>query len=95
MNSVIIKPVITEKSMNDVGQNKYAFVVARHAKKADIKKAVAKLFNVKVTGVLTTVVKGKTKRTGSRRVESVVSSVKKAIVMLKAGEKIGLFESNK
>ena len=95
MNNIIIRPVITEKAMNNVGKNKYTFIVAKDAKKDAIKRAVAKLFNVKVIGVLTTTIKGKTKRVGAKRIEKKISAVKKAVVVLKAGEKIGLFESNK
>ncbi len=92
--NVIIKPLVTEKSMNIVSNNKYTFVVSRYAKKQDIKNAVEKLFNVHVTAVTTSVVKGKSSRTGMKRVERKISAVKKAIVALKQGEKIGLFEAN-
>ena len=46
MNNIFIKPVITEKAMNSVGNNKYTFIVARNAKKDAIKKAIEKIFTV-------------------------------------------------
>ncbi len=92
--NVIIKPVVTEKSMNIVSNNKYTFIVHRHAKKRDIKKSIEKLFNVHVTAIKTSVVKGKSTRTGMKRIEREISAIKKAIVALKQGEKIGLFEAN-
>lgn len=71
---------------------KFSFVVHRFASKMQIKKAVEKTFSVNVVGVTTTVVKGKTKRVGMRRSEIKESPYKKAVVALKAGQKIGLFE---
>ena len=62
---VIIKPVITEKSNEEIQDGKYTFKVNKKATKIDIKRACEKLFNVKVLKVNTTMVKGKTKRTFS------------------------------
>ncbi len=89
---VIIRPIITEESMKVVPVGKYTFVVARKATKDEIKKAVSQLFNVTVLSVATSVVKGKTKRIGQRRVEVVETASKKAIVKVKEGDKIYLFE---
>lgn len=91
MNS-IVKPVISEKSMQDAAKNKFTFLVATHANKPAIKKDVEKKFNVHVISVSTTIVKGKSIRTGKKRIETKQSPFKKAIVELKSGEKIGLFE---
>jgi large subunit ribosomal protein L23 len=92
MNSIIIKPLITEKSMADVSKGKYAFVVAKDASKAAIKAAIKAQFNVTVMSVATSVQKGKTHRVGVKRVEVDRSTVKKATVTVKKGDKIGLFE---
>jgi large subunit ribosomal protein L23 len=92
-HSVIIKPLVTEKSMHEVGSGKYAFVVSREANKDDIRKAVHQAFKVTVIGVSTSVMKGKTKRVGARRQEVPGAVWKKAIVTLKKGEKISLFET--
>lgn len=90
MNS-IIRPVITEKSMGQANDSTFSFIVSRHAGKELIKKHVEKEFNVHVTGVSTSTIKGKVKRVGQRRMEKNVSPVKKAIVTLQKGEKISLF----
>ena len=88
---VIIKPLITEKSYSLVGQNKYTFVVAPDANKIEIKKAVEDLFKVKVLKVNTMNVQGKLKRV--RRSTGYGSDYKKAIVTLRPGDKIEVFES--
>lgn len=90
--SVIIKPVVTEKSMKDVSGGKYTFVVATSATKTVIKKAIGETFHVKVTSVVTSIVKGKRKRIGVRREEVKEAKWKKATVTLAKGEKISLFE---
>jgi len=89
----ILRPVISEKSIMDAHSGKYAFVVKRNAKKDAIKKAVEKTFQVHVVSVQTTIVKGKTARFGSKRTEKKFSPLKKAVVILKTGEKIALFEA--
>lgn len=87
---VIIKPVITEKSMNLLADNKYTFIVDKRSNKTEIRKAIEDIFNVKVDKVCTINVKGKKKRMG--RFEGKRADRKKAIVTLKAGHKIPLFE---
>ncbi|MDE6519280.1 MAG: 50S ribosomal protein L23 [Ruminococcus sp.] len=88
---IIIKPVITEKSMDELQTGKYTFKVAKDATKSEIKKAVEKLFNVNVAKVTTMNVKGKMKRVG--RYEGMTSSWKKAIVTLTPDSKtIEFFE---
>ena len=84
------RPVITEKSTELQGQNKYAFEIAEGANKPMIKQAVEKAFKVKVLAVNVTTVPGKTRRVGRRQV--LTRSWKKAIVTLKPGDKIELFE---
>ena len=88
---VLRRPLITEKStiMQD-GQNKYAFEVDSRANKVQVKTAVEESFSVKVTGVNMLTVKGKRKRFGRRLVQK--PSWKKAVVSLRAGDKIQLFE---
>lgn len=91
--NIIIKPIISEKSMSQVGLGKFTFEVAKSAGKNEIKKEVEKNFKVNVVSVATIVVKGRKKRTGTRRTEVAESSFKKAIVRLKPGQKIDLFEA--
>ena len=63
---IIIAPVITEKSNDELQIGKYTFEVNKKATKIDIKNAVEKLFEVKVLNVNTMTVKGKEKRVGRR-----------------------------
>ncbi len=87
---VLRRPVITEKGTELQAQGKYAFEVAREANKPQIKQAVEKAFNVKVTAVNVTMVRGKERRVGRRVV--LTQPWKKAIVTLQPGDKIELFE---
>ncbi|GJE44971.1 50S ribosomal protein L23 [Methylobacterium soli] len=83
---VIVSPVITEKATNLTEQNKVVFRVAPKATKPQIKEAVEKLFDVKVTSVNTLVTKGKKKIFRGMRGQR--SDVKKAIVTLAEGDTI-------
>lgn len=87
---VLKKPVVSEKSMGLLAENKYTFLVNPDANKIEIKHAVEKAFNVKVTDVKTISVKGKAKRVG--RFVGKDSDKKKAIVTLKDGDKIEVFD---
>ena len=87
---VILSPHITEKSTLLSEQNAVVFKVADAATKPQIKQAVEALFDVKVTGVNTIVVKGKTKRWKGRPYQR--SDVKKAIVTLAEGQSIDITE---
>ena len=89
---VIIRPVITEQSMEAVDLKKYTFEVAPEAGKTEIKAAVEKIFGVKVAKITTTTVGGKTKRVG-RYPEGKTKTWKKATVRLTADSKtIEFFE---
>ncbi|MBI5598509.1 MAG: 50S ribosomal protein L23 [Deltaproteobacteria bacterium] len=90
--SIIKSPVITEKAtMLMAAANRVAFWVDPAANKQDIKTAVEKIFSVKVVGVNTHRVPGKTRRMG--RFEGKTCRVKKkAYITLKEGDKIGIFE---
>ena len=80
---VILKPVITEKSMNAMGEKKYTFLVHPDANKTMIKEAVEKMFpGTKVAGVNTMNLDGKTKRRGMTYGKT--AKTKKAIVQLTA-----------
>lgn len=87
---IIIKPVITEKSMDLLADNKYTFIVDKRANKTEIKNAIENIFKVKVVRVSTLTTEGKVKRMG--RFEGKTPNRKKAIVTLKPGHKIRLFE---
>lgn len=87
---IIVKPIITEKSMDNTAMNKYTFKVAPGVNKIEIRKAVEEIFNVNVTNVNTVSVKGKKRRRG--RYVGTTSPWKKAVVTLKEGQKIEAFE---
>ena len=89
---IIIKPVITEQSMEQTEAKKYVFQVAIDANKSEIKKAIEQIFGVKVEKVNTISMKAKTKRV--RYVEGKTSAWKKAIVKLTDDSKtIEFFDS--
>lgn len=77
---IILRPVITENSMDGIADRKYTFEVAKDANKIEIAKAVEELFGVKVSKVNTINVDGKLRRYG--RFKGYTASRKKAIVTL-------------
>jgi len=87
---VLLRPVISEKSMGLMEENKYTFYVDPKANKIEIKNAVEKMFKVTVLSVNTMNVRGKLKRLG--RTQGMTPTRKKAIVTLKQGDKIEIFE---
>ena len=87
---ILIKPIVTEKSTALMAEGKYTFKVPLNANKYQIRDAVEETFNVKVAAVSTMRMEGKKKRMG--RFEGKRSDWKKAIVTLKEGETIELFE---
>ena len=92
-HDVLVKPMVSEKSMILMEDNKYSFVVDKNANKVEIKHAVEELFKVNVLEVTTRIVKGKVKRMG--RTEGKRPDIKRAIVTLKEGDKIEVFSSLK
>ena len=89
---VIIRPIITERSMAGAADKKYVFEVAKAAGKVEIRKAVEEAFGVKVARVNTMIVPGKVKRMGAGR-PGRTKDWKKAIVQLTDDSKtIELFE---
>ena len=89
---IIIRPVITERSMSAAQDKKYVFEVAPDAGKIQIKEAIEEIFGVKVASVNTMNVRGKRKRVGAGR-QGMTKSWKKAYVRLKDDSKtIEFFE---
>ena len=90
-HDIIVKPVVTEQSMNNIAEGKYTFVVDKKANKTEIKNALEQIFGVKVEKVNTINMEGKVKRQGvhvGRR-----ANWKKAIVTLTKDSKgIEFFE---
>jgi large subunit ribosomal protein L23 len=92
VHDVLIRPVISEKSVAETERNNYTFVVARDANKFQIKAAVEAEFKVDVLGVRVLTVKPKEKRRG-RRTPGMIPGWRKAIVTIAPGQKIELFEA--
>jgi large subunit ribosomal protein L23 len=91
IHDVIKGPLITEKL--DQAREKfrqYSFIVDKKATKVDVARAVESLFKVSVEGVRTNIVRGKVKRVGRNMGKR--PNYKKAVVTLKEGDKIELFE---
>jgi large subunit ribosomal protein L23 len=88
---LIIGPIVSEKSYSSVKDNRYSFYVDLRAQKSEIKRAIEKIFNVKVLKISTINVKPKPKRLG----RSIGTSPrrKKAIVSLRKKDKIDFFQS--
>jgi large subunit ribosomal protein L23 len=82
---VILKPVISERSMDDAQQRKYTFKVATDANKTEVKHALEEIFGIDIQQVNIMNVKGKKKRQG--RNVGMTSKSRKAIVTLKQGSK--------
>lgn len=91
--SVIKRPIISEKSIAQGVVNKYTFLVNQAATKEQVAKSIEKLFKVTVTNVNIINLAGKQKR--FRRQLGERSARRKAVVTLKAGDRITLFEENK
>ena len=88
---VIVRPIVTEKSTELLDRSgKYSFVVAKEANKVEIARAVEKLFNVSVREVRTMQYRGKERRVG--RTIGRRASWKKAVVTLREGDTIEIFE---
>jgi len=91
IHDILIRPLVTEKSMMLMEDNKYCFLVDKKANKIEIRNAVETLFKVKVLGVTTRITKGKIKRMG--RTQGKRPDTKRAVVTLAAGDKIEIFTS--
>jgi large subunit ribosomal protein L23 len=88
---IILRPLVTEKSLaQNTDRYKASFLVNPHANKHEIRRAVERIFAVKVIDVNTIYIRGKWKRTRMR--EGKRPDQKKAIVTLRAGDKIEFFE---
>jgi large subunit ribosomal protein L23 len=86
---ILIEPVVSEKSYHQITENRYTFKVHKDAHKTQIRQAVEELFDVKVVGVNVIKMQPKPKRRGM--IKGTRPGWKKAIVELKAGDKIDIF----
>jgi large subunit ribosomal protein L23 len=88
--SVLRRPIVTEKSSLSQEQGKYVFEIAPLANKVQVREAVEKAFKVKVRKVNIVRTRGEVRRLGVRLIKT--PDKKKALVTLKAGDTITLFE---
>ena len=91
--SILIRPVVSEKTYALMDNGTYVFVVDPAATKIDVRNAVERTFNVKVTNVNTLNRKGKSTRNRRTGVTGSKPGSKRAIVTLKQGDSINLFEN--
>lgn len=87
---ILRKPLVTEKSMAKQRKGVYTFIVAKEADKASVRRAVEKVYNVKVAEVRTVLVKGKVKRMKNMLLEGRRKDWKKAYVTLKEGYRLDI-----
>ncbi|MEK7129624.1 MAG: 50S ribosomal protein L23 [Patescibacteria group bacterium] len=93
MKKIVIKPFITEKTYALAAKGWYTFMVALDARKKEIGREIARLYKVTVTGVKTTRVHGKVRRTGAKQQPVGKPDWKKAFVRLGSGQRIEAFEA--
>ena len=91
--TVILRPVVSEKSYAQYDRQVYTFIVAHDANKIEIKRAVEEIFNVKVTNVNTMNRAGKRKQNRRTGTWGTRAAQKRAIVSLAAGDQIEIFGS--
>jgi large subunit ribosomal protein L23 len=86
---ILLRPVISEKSLRLADEGKYTFIVTPDSHKTQIRQAIEELFDVKVVGVRTSSVKSKPKRRG--QTSGRTRQWKKAIVQVREGDSIPIF----
>jgi large subunit ribosomal protein L23 len=91
-SKILIKPVISEKSLRDQPLGRYAFIVPTSVNKNQVHQAVEQLFKVTVLSVRTKKRFGQSKRVGSKRLRKEYPSQKIAMVQLAKDQKIDLME---
>lgn len=89
---IIVKPILTEKSLSEAERGEYTFEVAKEANKYQIAGAVKELFKVDVMSVKTRISKGRTRRVLKNRKRATITPFKKATVKVGKEQKIDMFE---
>lgn len=95
LNNVVIKPLITEKSVNKASDNRYTFKVDLKASKYSVANEIKRMYNVDVIDVKTMVMPGKQRRILKTRLYSKTNNWKKAVVKVKDGQSIDVFPKEK
>ncbi len=91
---VIIKPIISEKSLKDAVMGKYTFLVNEKANKTQIKAAIEEVFEVKIVKIMTNITKGSTTKNTRVGRKVKVFADKKARVVLVKGQSIAIFDEH-
>lgn len=91
---IIIKPIISEKSLKDATFGKYTFLVDKKSTKTEIKKAIEQVFEVNITKIATNITKGTTTRNTKVGRKVNAFSDKKARVTLQKGQSIAIFDEH-
>lgn len=92
MRTIILKPVISERSLTDAAAGVFTFLVDKSSDKNQIKNAIEEMYKVHVRQISTSIVRGKKRIVGRKRKIIHESDAKKARVKLADKEKIDLFE---
>lgn len=92
MKSILVRPLITEKTLTLAASGWYSFMVHKHAEKPEIARAISDFYKVNVTGVRVVSMHGKMRRSGKQNRVTKRPDWKKAFVQLKKGQKISAFE---
>lgn len=95
INNILIKPIITEKSMSGTSAHNYTFKVALNTCKNVIANELKRMYNVDAVDVKTMVMPGKNKRILKTNLHTKTNHWKKAVVKLKDGQHIDLFPKDK
>jgi large subunit ribosomal protein L23 len=91
---LLLRPVVSEKSYALMQEGRYVFVVAPHATKSEVRRAVEDVFGVRVEKVNTLNRKGKLRRNRRTNTSGRGASTKRAVVTLAEGDRIDLFEKS-
>ncbi len=89
---IIVRPIVTEQAMSEIGSKKYVFEVAKSANKIEIAKAVEEIFGVKVAKVNTLNMQGKLKRMGAQPAGRRKSWKKAMVTLTEDSKNIEFFE---
>ena len=91
-NIIVVRPIISERSLSDARRGVFTFEVVKNANKDQAASEISKLFNVKVVGITSEIIKGKIKAVGRKRLRVKRPDMKKVRVRLSTGQTIPLFE---
>jgi large subunit ribosomal protein L23 len=91
ISNIVVRPIVTEKSFDQVTMDKYVFQVGLKAKKESIRKEIKRIYNVDAADINTIIMPGKKRRISGSRKFTKGPKWKKAIVKLKEGQSIDIF----